>query len=69
MLFPCLVMNMLKYYLKTFYWLVVKLFYMFSKTFDIFPIYTDIRCSLFHMKIIASVTKSSHQDCGPCYLH
>ena len=25
--------------------------------------------SLFHMKITASVTKSSHQDRGPCYLH
>ena len=24
--------------------------------------------SLFHMKIIASVTKSSHQNRGPCYL-
>ena len=22
--------------------------------------------SRFHMKITASVTKSSHQDCGPC---
>ena len=21
------------------------------------------------MKITVSVTKSSHQDCGPCYLH
>ena len=26
-------------------------------------------CSLFHIKITANVTKSSHQDCGPCYLH
>ena len=25
--------------------------------------------SLFHMKITASVGKSSHQDRGPCYLH
>ena len=25
--------------------------------------------SLFHMKITASVTNSSHQDRGPCYLH
>ena len=25
--------------------------------------------SLFHKKISASVTKSSHQDCGLCYLH
>ena len=25
--------------------------------------------SLFHMKIITSVTKSLHEDCGPCYLH
>ena len=25
--------------------------------------------SLFHMKITANVTKSSHQDRGPCYLH
>ena len=24
--------------------------------------------SLFHMKITASVAKSSHQICGPCYL-
>ena len=27
------------------------------------------RLSLFHMKITARITKSSHQDCGPCYLH
>ena len=27
------------------------------------------QCSLFHMKITASVTKSSHQDRSPCYLH
>ena len=26
-------------------------------------------CSLFHMKIFASVTKRLHEDCGPCYLH
>ena len=26
-------------------------------------------CSLFHMKITASVTKSLHQDCGLCYSH
>ena len=69
MLFPCLVLNMLKYYLKTFYWLINKLFYMFSKTFDIFLIYIVIRCSLFHMKITTSVAKSSHQHCDPCYLH
>ena len=25
--------------------------------------------SLFHMSITAGVTKSSHQDRGPCYLH
>ena len=25
--------------------------------------------SLFHMKITVSVTKSSHQDCGLCYLN
>ena len=25
--------------------------------------------SLSHMKITVSVTKSLHQDCGPCYLH
>ena len=25
--------------------------------------------SLFHMKITASVTKSSHEDCDLCYLH
>ena len=25
--------------------------------------------SLFHTKITGSVTKSSHQDCGQCYLH
>ena len=25
--------------------------------------------NLCHMKIIANVTKSSHQDLGPCYLH
>ena len=29
----------------------------------------DSMFSLFHMRITASVTKSSHQDCGPCYLH
>ena len=23
----------------------------------------------FHLKITVSVTKSLHQDCGPCYLH
>ena len=28
-----------------------------------------LNISLFHMKITASVTKSSHQDSGPCYLH
>ena len=39
MLLVYLVLNMLKYYLKTFCWLVVKLFYMFSKTFDLFLIY------------------------------
>ena len=60
---------MFKYYLKTFYWLVLKLFYKFSKTFDIFLIDIVIRFSLFHMKITASVTKGSHQDCGPCYLY
>ena len=27
------------------------------------------KTSLFHMKITASVTKTLHQDCGPCYLH
>ena len=25
--------------------------------------------SLFHKKITVTVTKSLHQDCGPCYLH
>ena len=25
--------------------------------------------SLFHTKITVCVTKSLHQDCGPCYLH
>ena len=25
--------------------------------------------SLFHMKTTGSVTKSSHEDCGLCYLH
>ena len=25
--------------------------------------------SLFHMKITVSVTKSSHQDCGPCAIY
>ena len=69
MLFPCLVLNILKYYLKTFCWLIVKLFYMFSKTFDLFLIYIVIRYSLFHMKITTSVTRSSHQQCDPCYLH
>ena len=69
MLFPCLVLNILKYYLKTFCWLIVKLFYMFSKTFDLFLIYIVKRCSLLHMKITTSVTKSSHQYCDPCYLH
>ena len=30
----------------------------------------DDRClSLFHLKNTASVTKSSHEDRGPCYLH
>ena len=29
----------------------------------------DVPYSLFHIKITASVTKSSYQDCGPCYLH
>ena len=67
-LFPCLVLNMLKY-LKTFCCLVVKLFYMFSKIFDLFLIYIVIRWSLFQMKIPASVSRSSHQHCGPCYLH
>ena len=28
-----------------------------------------LNSSLFRMKSTASVTKSSHQDCGPCYLH
>ena len=32
------------------------------------PINVD-SLSLFHMKITVSVAKSSHQDCGPCYLH
>ena len=27
------------------------------------------QCSLFHMKITASVTKSSHQYHDPCYIH
>ena len=27
------------------------------------------KTSLFLMKITASVTKTLHQDCGPCYLH
>ena len=27
------------------------------------------KTSLFHMKITVSVTKTLHQDCGPCYLH
>ena len=49
---------MLKY-LKTFYWLVVKLFYIFSKTFDLFLMFIVIRCNLLHMKITASITKSS----------
>ena len=69
MLFPCLVLNVLKYYLKTFYWLIFKLFYMFSKTFDLLLIYIFIRCILFRMKITTSVTKSSHQHCDLCYLH
>ena len=25
-------------------------------------------CSLFHMKVTASITKSLHQDCDPCHL-
>ena len=68
MLFPCLVLNILKY-LKTFYCLVVKLFYIFSKTFDLFLTYIVTRRSLFHMKITVSVKKRSHQHCDPCYLH
>ena len=47
----------------------VKLFYMFSKTFDLFLIYIVIRWSLFQMNISASVSRSLHQHCGPCYLH
>ena len=50
-----------KYYLKTFYWMV---FYMFSKTFDIFLVYIvkDAVCSIWkslwvlqkaHIKIVA----------------
>ena len=31
--------------------------------------YIRVFISLFHMKITASVTKSSHQDCGRRYLH
>ena len=42
---------------------------MFSKTFDLFLTYIVIRCSLFQMKITASISKSLHQHCGPCYLH
>ena len=25
--------------------------------------------SLFHIKVTVIITKSSHQDCGPCYIH
>ena len=66
---PLFSFEYVKTVLKTFYWLIVKLFYMFSKTFDLFLIYIVIRCSLFHMKITTSVTKRSHQYCDPCYLH
>ena len=31
-------------------------------------IWSKIGPSLFHMEISASATKSSHQDCRPCYL-
>ena len=48
-LFPRLLLNMLKYYLKTFYWLAAKLLYMFFKAFNVFSIYIVIRCSLFSM--------------------
>ena len=30
---------------------------------------SPLQLSLFHMKIAASVTKNSHQNHGPCYLH
>ena len=30
---------------------------------------SPLQLSLFHMKIAASVTKNSHQNRGPCYLH
>ena len=28
-----------------------------------------IMVSLFHIKVTANISKTFHQDCGPCYLH
>ena len=49
-----------------FIFIVVLLFANNIAVFDLLLLPDDI---LFHMKITESVTKSSHQDCGPCYLH
>ena len=35
---------------------------------DLFLI-NPIIISLFHIKIMANITKKLHQDCDPCYLH
>ena len=51
------------------FWIAEKINFSMKWRANLLWITMTMLLSLFHMKITANVTKSSHEDRGPCYLH